>query len=189
MPKTDKEKQIRDSEILDMFFSRDQKAVDSVADRYGKLFRRIAFNITRDDMTADEVLNDTYLALWNSIPPERPGDLAAYGSAVARNIAVGRVRRERAAKRPQTVCELDEALPAIDPDPAPDDGRLTALLEKFLRGLDSRSRVLFVIRYFEEDSLESAAERTGTTVSAVKSNLHRTREKLRRFLEREGYSI
>ena len=189
MPKTDRKKQIRESEILDLFFRRDQKAVESVAADYGKLFRRIAFNITRDDMTADEVLNDTYLALWNSIPPERPDNLAAYGSAVARNLAVGRVRRERAAKRPQTVCELDEALPAGESDSPSDDGRLTELLEKFLSGLDSRSRALFVIRYFEEDSLESAAERTGTTVSAVKSNLHRTRIKLRRFLEREGYSI
>ena len=183
------EKRNRESEILDLFFGRDEKALELVSERYGRLFRRIALNLTADEMTADEVLNDTYLALWNSIPPARPENLSAYGSAVARNIAISRVRKDSAGKRAQAVEELDEAAPESGLPEELDDGRLAALIEAFLKTRPKTARAVFVIRYFEEEPIEAIAERTGMSVTAVKSSLLRTRRGLREYLEREGYKL
>ena len=107
MRSSDSEKSKRESEIIDMFFRRDPAALKSVSDDYGRLFRRIAFNITSSDTAADEVANDVLLALWNAIPPARPENLSAYGSAVARNIALGRVRSELSGGRPAIEEELE----------------------------------------------------------------------------------
>ncbi|MBO7376335.1 MAG: sigma-70 family RNA polymerase sigma factor [Clostridia bacterium] len=187
MKNQDERKPKSDREIVDLFLGRDEKAVELTAEKYGRLFHRIASNITSDGMTADEVVNDTYLALWNGIPPANPRSLSASGAGVARNIALERGRSENAAKRRCTAVELDECIP--DPDlPDPDDGRLTRLIEKFLSGCGKKNRVVFVMRYFEEEPLERIAERTGMTVSAVKACLHRTRNKLRQHLESEGYN-
>ena len=188
MRSSDIEKKKRESEIIDMFFRRDPGALKSVSDDYGRLFRRIAFNITSSDTVADEVANDVLLALWNAIPPARPQNLSAYGSAVARNIALGRVRSERSRGRPEVVEELDESVPDGLPDDA-DGELLSCLIESFLKNCPGRTRAVFVMRYFEEEPLERISERTGMSAGAVKSLLHRTRLKLRAYLEREGYRI
>lgn len=174
--------------VVGLFFGRDERAISETARLWGALFMRIALNVTSDRTLAEETVNDAYLALWQRIPPDRPRNLQAYGSAVTRNIAVDRVRRERAEKRPETVCELDEAMPS-GVVPAPDDGELTRLIESFLKSLDKRSRAAFVIRYFEEESVENAAKRLGMTPGSVKALLHRLRRRLREYLEKEGYGI
>ena len=188
MRSSDSDKRKRESEIIDMFFRRDPAALKSVSDDYGRLFRRIAFNITSSDTVADEVANDVLLALWKAIPPARPENLSAYGSAVARNIALGRVRSELSGGRPAVEEELDESVPDGLPDDA-DREALAGLIDAFLKNCPGRTRAVFVMRYFEEEPLERISERTGMSEGAVKSLLHRTRLKLRAYLEREGYRI
>ena len=184
-PKTDKES----ASVVSLYLQRSEKAIRETERLYGRLFLRIAANITADPGLAEEVVNDTYLALWNRIPPAQPESLQAYGSAVARNLAISRVRAERAGKRPQVLCELDEVFPDVsEKDPAGDTD-LGEHLTRFLQAEDRLSRVVFVMRYFEEEPLDRIAERTGLSEGAVKSRLHRTRQKLRKYLEKRGIHV
>ena len=189
MKQSDSEKPNTDRKILELFFARDERALVLTAEKYGRLFRRIAYNITSDDMTSEEVVNDTYLALWSRIPPQKPESISAYGAGVARNIALERVRRSSAAKRSAAVEELDECLAGAEIPDGVDDGILTKLIEEFLLSEPKRVRIVFVMRYFEEEPLERISERTGMTLSAVKASLHRSRKRLRDHLEKEGYGI
>ncbi len=175
-------------DIIGLFFKRDERALE-LADRvFGRRLYKIAFNVTGDRMISEEVVNDAYLALWNRIPPERPLDLGAFSSVIVRNIAVDRVRKETASKRNAPVEELTDSIPdsAVEAD---DGDELAALIGRFLRTQKKTARIAFVIRYFEEETIEGVAERTGMTVPAVKSSLHRTRERLRKFLLKEGYTV
>ena len=189
MKRSDREKPNTDRMILELFFARDDRALRLTAEKYGQLFRRIAYNITSDEMTSEEVLNDTYLALWNRIPPQRPESISAYGAGVARNLALERIRYLNAAKRSATVEELDECWPGREIPDELDDGTLTKLIEEFLSSVPKKVRVIFVMRYFEEEPLEKISERTGMTLSAVKASLHRSRKRLRDHLQKEGYEL
>ena len=174
--------------IIGLFFGRDERAIELTDRAYRPRLFRIAMNITGDRMTSEEVLNDSYLALWNRIPPERPADLGAYSAVIVRNIAVDRVRKESAAMRSGPLAELADALPDSACDEV-DAAELAGLIAGFLRTQKKKARIAFIVRYFEEETLEGVAARTGMTVSAVKSSLFRTREKLREFLKKEGYEL
>ncbi len=174
--------------LVNLFWSRDERAVDICAGKFGVLFYKIAMNVTGNRETAEEVVNDTYLKLWNAIPPARPDSISAYGCRTAKNLAISRVRAERAARRPEVVCELDEAMPEeLSADLQTED--LAKLIDRFLGTLKESERTIFVLRYFREDSSAAIALATGLTDAGVRSSLKRTREKLRRFLEKEGVSI
>jgi RNA polymerase sigma-70 factor (ECF subfamily) len=63
------------------------------------------------------------------------------------------------------------------------------LITQFLDGCDQTSRVLFLRRYWYADSIAAIAKRFSMPESTVKSNLHRTRIKLRGYLEAEGVTV
>ena len=87
---------MKDTYILDLFFERKEEALAQVKSIYGKLIYSIAYHILRDHQDTEECENDTYLAAWNAIPPERPHNLAAYLSGLARNIAISRLLAKNA---------------------------------------------------------------------------------------------
>ena len=88
-----------DEGILDLFYERSEQAVTELDRKYGAAVRRTAGNILRDRLDVEECLNDTWLAAWNTIPPQRPDPLVSYVCRIARNLAVKRWRAETAAKR------------------------------------------------------------------------------------------
>lgn len=72
--KTDKKcvATIADEQIIDMFWNRNEKAIRETDNKYGRFLFRIAYNILNDRLDCEECQNDTYLAIWNAIPPNRP---------------------------------------------------------------------------------------------------------------------
>ncbi len=67
---------MEDSKIIDLFFERSQQAVMELSAKYEKLVFRIAMNVLRNNEDAFECVNDTYLGVWNTIPPQRPYPLS-----------------------------------------------------------------------------------------------------------------
>ena len=88
-----------DRKIIDLFFERDEKAISEIEKKYGGLCRSVASNILAMREDVEERLNDVFLALWNSIPPERPDDLKAYVARSVRNRAHVITREANAWKR------------------------------------------------------------------------------------------
>ena len=177
--------------VVGLLFRRDEEGLRQTELLYGAGMLSLAVNITGSRETAEEIRNDALMKLWNSIPPERPESLHAYVMRITRNLAISRVREETAQKRPRIECELDDVLPAAASprrDPA-DEYALGKAINAFLSGIDARTRRVFVLRYFSEESIASIAKRTGLSENAVKSLLKRTRKKLKKHLENEGWSL
>ena len=106
---------MNDKRIIELFFARDEEAIKETEKKYGKLCRYIAQNYLASREDAEECVNDTWLALWNSIPPDRPNDLRAYSVTILRRRAIDRTRSVNAWKRSgnmQTVGE--EFLTTLD---------------------------------------------------------------------------
>ena len=176
-----------DKDIIDLMFRRDEHALAVLSEKYGKLLSFVASKILGNSEDTEECVNDSYVKLWNSIPPERPDNLRAYAARITRNIAVDRLRRNSAQKRGPSdiITELEEAVPDTESASPADEAELAVYLGEFLRKLDKSTRAVFVLRYYHCLSEEEIAQKTGLTKSGVHTSLVRTRKKLKKQLEQE----
>ena len=180
-----------DEKIIELYFSRNEAAVGATAEKYSRLLTRVSEGIVASRNDAEECVNDTYLAAWNSIPPTRPRSLSAYLCRIVRNLSINRYRSDRA--RRSIMCdviidELYECIPDGDGDAA-DDLALREALNSFVSYLPERERLVFVKRYFYTLDVGDIAREMQLSVSNVKVILHRTRVRLREFLERKDILI
>ena len=183
-----------DRKIIDLFFARSEQAIDALTDKYGKLCQMIASNILGNQLDAEECVNDTYLAAWNTIPPQKPNPLRTYICKITRNIAVTRYHTNTAQKRNShydiALDELAECLCSAETAESHILAKeLSHLLDRFLTSLDKRSRVMFVRRYWYADSVAQIARDFGMRPNSVSVQLSRIRSKLRNFLIKEGYLL
>jgi RNA polymerase sigma-70 factor (ECF subfamily) len=156
--------------------------------------RRTAANLLRDRLDAEECVNDTWLGVWNSIPPQRPNPLVSYVCRIARNLAVKRWRAETAAKRngeyDLVLDELAECIPSgMDVESELERRELTGAINRFLDTLGYEDRFLFVRRYWYADSVADIAAATHGSVNRTSVRLFRLREKLRKSLQKEGLTV
>ena len=73
--------QMRDQEIIALYWGRDETAIQATHQKYGNYLFTIAYHILSNREDAEESLNDAYLTVWNTIPPERPRHLPAFLTA------------------------------------------------------------------------------------------------------------
>ena len=179
-----------DTAIIDLYWQRSERAVYLTHQRYGGLCARVAQNILGNPADAEECVNDAYLKVWQSIPPARPVSLQAFLLRITRNLALDRLRTKRRQKRDEgftvMLSELGDCIPA------PEEGGAEELLDHikaFLREADETDRKLFVGRYFHAYEVQRMAEAYGLTPNAASLRLHKTRERLRVYLQERGYSV
>ncbi len=182
-----------DRQIIDLYWERSEAAISETEKKYGKYCHYIAFNILSNSEDAEEVVNDTYLKLWNSIPPKKPDPLKPYAGTVCRNTALKRYTEQNAQKRggaASVIEELNECVP--DGFSQNDIGESIALrdaLNRFVRSLPERTQKIFIGRYFYASPIADIARSHSKSESYVTVLLLRTRKKLKQFLQKEGLDI
>lgn len=182
-----------DNKIVELYWQRNEHAIAETAEKYGAYCMKISYNILADKFDSEENVNDTYMQAWNSMPPHRPDRLLAYLSKLTRNLALNRYKAKHTKKRMHDTLavSLDE-LSFCTPSKltVEDEAGIAALGESisdFLRKQDESARKIFVSRYFFCESTDSIANRFGYSKSKVKTTLMRTRNRLKNYLETEGY--
>ena len=183
---------MEDEKIIALFFERSEQAILELSRKHGAAVRRVAGNILGSSPDAEECENDTYLACWNSIPPQHPSPLAAYVCRIAKNIALSLYRFNTAEKRNSYYdTALDELSECIPSGSTPEDEfaakELSYAVNAFLRGLDRDDRIMFVRRYWFSDPVSDIARDIKTAPGHVSSRLFRTRKKLYAYLKKEGF--
>lgn len=177
---------MEDNEILTLLWERKEQALSELERKYSTRLKMLASRMVSEE-DAKECVNDTYLAVWNSIPPKRPEYLFAYAAKICRNLALNRVERDKAAKRSAVVVELSAELMECIPDNAlaTDETGLRELMVRFLGGLPEDKRKLFLRRYWYGESVKELAKAFGYRESKVKSMLFRLRKQLWNELKKE----
>ena len=178
---------LTDAEIIALYFSRDEAAVEHTAKNYGAYCTSVAMNILDDPSDAEECVNDTYLRAWNSIPPQRPTVLRLFLGKITRNLAIDKYRANKSRHRELEVAleEIAEFLPAKEEE----DGNLPVLLVDFLSTLPAEERDLFVLRYYHGHSVSRLAKAFRMRPNSLSARLYRTREKLRAYLTERRYPL
>jgi RNA polymerase sigma-70 factor (ECF subfamily) len=182
-----------DLNIIELYFARDEQAIKETDAKYGKLCHSIAYNILNNNEDSEECVNDTYIGVWNAIPPTRPNNFTAFLCKITRNISLKRIEAMARQKRSQaTIVSLDE-LAEILPDESIGENvsndNLTELISDFLRKEKADVRNVFIRKYYFFDSVGDIAKRYDFTEDKVKSMLYHTRKKLKDYLIKEGVEI
>lgn len=185
---------MEDSEIIALYFSRDEAAISETAAKYGAFCRGIALNILSVSEDAEECVNDAYLQAWNSIPPQRPSKLGAWLGRVVRNIAYNLWKKNHRQKRYAGLEALLEELEDCVPSPVTverelEERELTEAVNLWLSSLAKKDRVLFVRRYWNGEAVNALAGSAGMSPAAAAKRLYQLRRELKSTLEKEGYSL
>lgn len=182
-----------DSQIIDLYFQRSETAIVETDSKYGAYCYKIAYSILASREDSEESVNDTYLSAWRAMPPRRPAVLSTFLGRLTRNISIDRLRTSSAQKRGSGELELalGELGDCVSGEKSIEDTlilkEVIISLNRFLKALPEEERTVFLCRYWYVNSMEEIGDKTGFSVSKVKSMLRRTRGKLTAFLEKEGF--
>ena len=183
-----------DDKIIELYWTRSELAVSETQMKYGRLCISIASNILSNIEDSEECVNDTYLALWNSIPPKKPERLQAFICRITRNLALKKYEYVTAEKRNKNVaCSIDELEYCVsgrnEVEAELESKKIETAINMFLRQQDKEKRGVFILRYWYFESIKSISDYTGFSQSKVKSILFNLRRRLRLYLESEGIEI
>ena len=184
---------MEDSQIIALFWAREEEAIAQTHAAYGRKLFWLSERILSSRQDAEESVNDTYLKVWNLIPPQKPRFFYAFLASICRHLSFHRLDWNQAAKRKAQVVTLTEEMELCIPDPSREremEAReIGQALTAFLETLPQETRLIFLRRYWHLDTIAQIAARYGLTESKVKMQLSRTRGKLRTFLEQEEIAV
>ena len=184
---------MEDSGIVALYWERSEQAIYETKRKYAQYCFKIASNILPSREDAEESVNDTYLAAWNAMPPNRPRVLSTFLGKLTRRISLDRWRFLHADKRgggtvPLALDELAECISGgSDPVAEVEAKELAKAVGRFLDTVPYKERKVFLMRYFALAKIQDIADQCDMHPGKVKSMLHRTRGKLRIALQKEGY--
>lgn len=183
-----------DFEIVALYWKRSEEAIVCTMQKYGRYLLRLALNILHIHEEAEECVNETYLSAWNQLPPDKPEKLLPYLGRISRCLALNRydylTAQKRSADFTVQLSELADILSTPDtPQQQCERAELAAVISDFLRSQNEEDRNLFVRRYWYSDSIRDISARCGLRENTVKSRLLRTRQRLKAYLEKEGYAL
>ena len=186
---------MEDDRIVELYWARDEAALNETSLKYGSFIYAIAQNVLSSAQDSEECVNDTYLNAWNSIPPARPSSLKAFLAKIVRNLALDRWRTSNAKKRGEgNIALAFEEMEDLSDGSSQEDSIIEGMilkevLEKFVDGLDTRERRIFLKRYWYFMSINEIAADLAEGESKVKMTLLRLRRRLKEKLEEEGVSL
>lgn len=182
---------MEDYEIISLYFKRDEKAIEETNIKYGKLCYYIMRNILTKHEDVEECINDTYLTIWNKIPPENPSFFSAYLTKVARNLALKKFEYNSAQRRnSDCISSLDELIDCVEASINIEDEvikkEVGQVINRFLLMQRKKDRIIFIRRYWYFDSLNTIAEDFKLNEKTVSSILSRVRKRLKEYVKKEG---
>ena len=184
-----------DEKIIELYWQRNEKAIEETDVKYKKYLMVVAKNILHDVLDSEECLNDTYIGAWNSMPPSKPKLFRAFLTTIMRRTAINRYHSNQ--KKGKVPSEMTVALSEIEAfasdevsvEDELDAYRLGKVISDYLRSLSERRRYIFMSRYYVANTVDKIASDLGISRTTVNYELAFIRNSLKERLESEGYSI
>ncbi len=186
---------LSDEQIIDLYFAREERAIAETDKKYSAYLHTVAFNILSNEQDTEECLQDTYLRVWNAVPPERPRSFPAFLVKITRNLSLHRYETEHRKKRvPSASCvpleEVQEFLPGeSDPEAELQSSTVMAVVNTYLKSTTKRRMYIFISRFFFSLSVSQIAERLSCSQTLVRRELAAIKLELREKLEQEGITV
>ncbi len=190
-----RKKTVTDAEIMDLYWERNETAIQLTKEKYGAFLYRIAYNILHDDRDCEECQNDTYLGVWQSIPPSRPDVFPAFIARIMRNVACKKYKEKTRKKRvpSEMTVSLEDLETFLHNHDVPDEKyfaeELGKMINSYLPTLTDRQQYVFIGRFYMGDKLETIAGELKVNASTVHREIEKIKKGLKSHLERNGYYV
>lgn len=186
---------ITDEEIIELYWRKEETAIGKTDKKYGELLFRIAYNVLNDKCDSEECQNDTYMDIWNAIPPARPLVFPAFIIQIARRIAIDRYRQKNSKKNipsefkvsmdDLSYClksneEIDSNLNAVE---------LGKLISGYVKSLSDKQQYIFVSRFYMSNSIDVIAKEMNVTSSNVYKAIEKIKKGLKQYLTKKGVCL
>lgn len=183
---------MNDSEIIELFNSRDEKAIAEAQKKYGTLCTCVTKNILHDPRDAEECVNEALWKAWDSIPPQQPKYFSAFIVKIAKNIALNKYKAQHREKRGSgeislVLEETEDLLLHSSLEEETERKEIIEAINVFLAKQPAQKRIIFVRRYWFCDSVSQIAADNGISEGSVSVTLGRTREALKKYLQKRGF--
>lgn len=184
-----------DTQIIQLYLARKESAIEETERKYGHYLNQVIYNILRCREDTEEVTEDTYFAVWNSIPPAIPVVFKHFLSRIARNLAFGRLDYLTAKRRDNhlvvLLSELEDCIPTRsgNPEETLEAKQIGILLNQFLETLGQQDCRIFLCRYFYSMTIREISEKYQLPQRKIKYRLNCLRKQLRTELDKEGITI
>lgn len=186
---------MEDGKIIELYWSRSSDAIPASEEKYGPWCRNLSLGIVGNWQDAEECVNDTWLRAWHAMPPHRPQRLGLFLGKITRNLSLDKLKGRKREKRGGGVGEvaleeLEEVLSGgINPQDALEDRAVVEALNRWLGQLPREKQTAFLLRYWQMAGIAEIAGRLRCSEGKVTSMLHRLRQNLRTYLEKEGIPV
>lgn len=186
---------MNDNEILKLLLDKDDTALSELNNAYQHYCFSIAFNILHNYEDAEECVSDTWLRVWNSVPPNHPASLKRYSARITRNLALNRYRDLRTQKCGNGILchsieELSECISdGVNIEDIFSRDEIRILFQQFIAELGDADRRIFLRRYYYAEEISTIANRYGMTPVTVRVRLFRLRKQFKDVLEKGGHSV
>ena len=186
------ERPVTDAEIIELFWKRNETAIQAIHHVYGSYLLQVALRILGSREDSEECQNDAYLALWNAIPPARPEHLLAFAVQILRHIAINRYRNNtRKSSIPTAMtCCLEELEPCLRQAQTVEElyaaREIGKVVNAYLHKQPEKLRYLFIARYYLAEPVECSAKALGISAVTAYRWLARMRAEIKSELEQEG---
>lgn len=186
---------IADEQIIELYWQRDEAAIQETDNKYGQFLFRIAYNILHDRLDCEECQNDTYLGVWNAIPPTRLTVFPAFITQIMRRIAINRYKEKTSKKRipselSVSMDDMHETLHSgntVEADYEAEE--IGKLINDYVRDLSERQRYIFIDRFYLAESVEAIAADLSISVPTVYREIEKIKQGLKLHLERNDVFI
>jgi RNA polymerase sigma-70 factor (ECF subfamily) len=191
----DKDAFLTDKQIIDLYWQRDESAIEETDKKYGRMLFRIAYNLLSDRMDCEECKNDTYVRVWNSVPPTRPRVLPAYLTEIMRRVAINKYKQKTSQRRvpSELTVSMDELRDSLQNEASfvseRDAEEIGKVINAFLRELPERRRYIFIERFYFAEPVEEIATELSVSVATVYREIERIKKDLKVYLERNDIYI
>ena len=184
-----------DEQIIEMYWQREEKAIQETDKKYGQFLFNIAYNILHERLDCEECQNDTYLRVWNAIPPTRPTVFKAFITQIMRRIAINRYKEKSSKKRipSELTVSMEDVIDALHSDvtveaeyAAEEVGKI---INDYVRELPDRQRYIFIDRFYLAESVETIATDLSISVPTVYREIDKIKQSLKLYLEKNGVVI
>lgn len=182
---------MEDLDIVNLIYNRDELGIEELKRKYEELLYRVALSILNNHDDSLESVNDTYLKIWKTIPPYKPTFLKSFLCKITRQISIDKYRvNSKKNKRQISINEFDyEISSSYSLDDEIYRNELVLLINRFLEKLDIETQVLFIRRYFLNETVKSLSEKFEISETNISVKLLRVRKSMKKYLEMEGYKI
>lgn len=186
---TEQQEIIADEQIIELYWRREEKAIQETDKKYGQFLFRIAYNILHERLDCEECQNDTYLGVWNAIPPTRPTVFPAFNTQIMRRIAINRYKEKASKKRIPS--ELTISMEDVNGTLHGDDSvavkyemaEVGKIINNYVRELSDRQRYIFIDRFYLAESVETIATDLSISVPTVYREIDKIKHSLKLYLE------